>query len=238
MWDDHRLLNQIAGALFALAVLCILYAALALVVRLPAFALKQVQVSGDIAHTTPQQVQAIARELRGTFFTLDLEQARAAFQKLPWVRRANVRRLWPDGLEVGLEEHIALARWQDVGLVNTYGERFAAATSAVLPVFVGPDDAAAEMTLHYGQFHQTLAAIGRTPVELRLTGRRAWSVRLDDGHVLELGRQDVAARLARFAAIYPRIAGQLPDERHRIDLRYPNGFAIRVPGLRWGERAA
>jgi cell division septal protein FtsQ len=45
------------------------------------------------------------------------------------------------------------------------------------------------------------------------------------------------SRLARFASVYPRIAPHLP-ERHRIDLRYPNGFAVRVPGLRWGERAA
>jgi cell division protein FtsQ len=237
MWDDHRLLTQIAAALFTLAVAVVLYAAVALVIRMPAFALNQVRVSGEIAHTTREQVHAIAGELRGTFFTLDLEQARAAFEKLPWVRRAQVRRAWPDRLEVALEEHVALARWHDVGLVNTRGERFHAASAAALPVFVGPDDAAAEITLHYRQFQQTLAAVGRAPAEVRLSGRRAWQLRLDDGRTLELGRQDVVSRLARFASVYPRIAPHLP-ERHRIDLRYPNGFAVRVPGLRWGERAA
>jgi cell division protein FtsQ len=237
MWDDHRLLNQAAAALFTLAVAIALYAAIVLVIRMPVFAFHQLRVSGAIAHTTREQVQTIAGELRGTFFTLDLEQARAGFEKLPWVRRAQVRRAWPNRLEVALEEHVALARWHDVGLVNTYGERFHAATAAGLPVFVGPDDAAAEMTLHYRQFQQTLAAIGRAPVEVRLSGRRAWNLRLDDGRVLELGRQDMVNRLARFASVYPRIAAQLP-ERHRIDLRYPNGFAVRVPGLRWGERAA
>jgi cell division protein FtsQ len=237
MWDDHRLLNQIAAALVTFAAAVALYAAAALVIRMPVFELDHLRVSGEIAHTTREQVQAIAGELRGTFFTLDLEQARAAFEKLPWVRRAQVRRAWPDGLEVALEEHVALARWQDVGLVNTHGERFAAASAAPLPVFVGPEDAALEMTLHYRQFQQTLAAIGRAPVQVRLSGRRAWSLRLDDGRVLELGRHDVVSRLARFASVYPRIAQQLP-ERHRIDLRYANGFAVRVPGLRWGERPA
>jgi cell division protein FtsQ len=238
MWDDHRLLNQIAGALVALCALTIACAAVATLVRLPAFAFREVRVAGDIAHTTREQIEAIARELGGTFFTLDLEQARARFEKLPWVRAAAVRRAWPDALEVSLEEHVPLARWRDVGLVNTYGERFAAATPAVLPVFVGPDDAAAEMAQHYVQFRQLLSAIGRAPAEVRLAGRRAWSVRLDDGHVLELGRQDVVARLARFASVYPRLAARLPAERTRIDLRYPNGFAVRVPGLRWGDRAA
>jgi cell division protein FtsQ len=238
MWNDPRLLNQIAAALWALGALIIACAAVVLVARMPLFALQQVRISGDVSHTTAAQVAAITAELHGTFFTLDLEQARGAFEKLPWVRRAQVRRAWPDALEVKLEEHAALARWHDVGLVNTHGELFQAATSAVLPVFTGPDGAQAEMTQHYAQFRTTLASIGRAPVEVRLTGRRAWYLRLDDGRVLELGRQDVAARLARFASVYPRIAGKLPDERHPIDLRYPNGFAVRLPGLRWGERAA
>jgi cell division protein FtsQ len=238
MWDDHRLLNQIAGALFGLCALTLAYAAVVTVIRLPAFAFREVRVSGGIAHTTREQVEAIARDLQGTFFTLDLEEARARFEKLPWVRGATVRRAWPDALDVSLEEHVPLARWQDVGLVNTHGERFAAATPAVLPVFVGPDDAAAEMAQHYVQFRDALSVIGRAPVEVRLAGRRAWSVRLDDGKVLELGRQDVVARLARFASVYPRLAARLPAERSRIDLRYPNGFAVRVPSLRWGDRPA
>jgi cell division protein FtsQ len=238
MWDDRRLLNQIAAALYTLAGLVIIYGAIMGLAGMPVFALEQVRVSGDIAHTTREQVRAITGELHGTFFTLDLEQARSAFEKLPWVRRAQVRRAWPDALEVTLEEHVALARWHDVGLVNTHGELFQAASAAALPVFTGPDGAAFEMAVHYGKFRAALAAIGRAPVEVRLTGRRAWNLKLDDGRVLELGRQDVVARLTRFASVYPRIAAHLPGERQRIDLRYPNGFAVRVPGLRWGERAA
>ena len=238
MWDDHRLLNQVASALFALAALVVLYGAVMLVIRMPAFAIREVHVSGDIHHTTREQVTSIADELRGTFFTVDLERARAGFEKLPWVRKAQLRREWPDLLEVTLEEHVPLARWRDIGVVNTHGELFQAATDATLPVFVGPDGTSEEMTGHYVQFRDTLAAIGRAPAEVRLSSRRAWNLRLDDGRVLELGRQDVVGRLARFAAVYPRIAGQLPDQRHRIDLRYSNGFAVRVPGLRWGERAA
>jgi cell division protein FtsQ len=238
MWDDHRLLNQIAAGLSTLALLVVAYAAIVLIARLPVFALEHIRISGEISHTTREQVDAITGELRGTFFTLDLEQARAAFQKLPWVRQAQVRRAWPDALEVTLEEHVALARWHDVGLVNTHGELFQAATAAALPVFTGPEGAQAEMTVHYEQFRAALATIGRAPAEVRLTGRRAWYLRLDDGRLLELGREDVVGRLARFVSVYPRIAGQLPAERHRIDLRYPNGFAVRFPGLRWGERAA
>lgn len=238
MWDDHRLLNQLAFALHAFAAAVVLYAGICLLARMPVFAVSQIRVQGEVAHTTRQQLEAIGRELRGTFFTLDLEHARAAFEKLPWVRRAQLRRAWPDRLEVHLEEHAALARWHDIGLVDMHGEVFQAASAATLPVFLGPEGAAAEMAAHYVQFRDVLASIGRTPTVLRLNGRRAWQIQLDDGMVLDLGRQDVVARLTRFVDVYPRIAAQLPDRRGRIDLRYSHGFAVRVPGLRWGERAA
>jgi cell division protein FtsQ len=238
MWDDHRLLSQIALALQVFAGLVVVYAALVLLARLPIFALDQIRVHGQVEHTTRDQVEAIAGELHGTFFTLDLERARAAFEKLPWVRRAQLQRVWPDRLEVRLEEHVAIARWLAVGLVDAHGEVFQAATAAALPVFVGPQGAAAEMAAHYLQFRDALAAIGRRPAALRLSGRGAWEMRLDDGRVLDLGRRDVVARLTRFVDVYPRIAAQLPERPARIDLRYPHGFAVRVPGLRWGARTA
>lgn len=239
MWDDHGLLNRIATLLYALAALAAAYTLLMLVIRLPLFPLREVAVAGEVVHTTREQLDVVAnQELRGNFFTVDLEAARRAFEKLPWVRNARLRRTWPDRLEVALEEHQALARWRDVALVNTFGEVFEAASGAPLPVFSGPRDTAADIALHYLAFRDALAAIGRTPAEVRLSGRRAWQVRLDDGQLLELGRHDVVRRLARFAQVYPRVAAQLRDTRSRIDLRYPNGFAVRVPGSRRVERPA
>lgn len=239
MWDDHRLLAQLANLLYGLAALALLYAALMLAIRLPIFPLREVSVTGQVAHTTRDQVESIVREeLRGNFFTVDLEATRAAFEKLPWVRTATLRRAWPDRLEVALEEHVALARWRDTALVNDRGEIFEAAADLRLPVFAGPEGSAGEMAAQYGVFASQLAAIGRAPAQLRLSERRAWELELDNGDVLELGRQDLTARLGRFITVYERTVGRLPARAYRIDLRYPNGFALRLPGLRWGQRPA
>lgn len=236
MWNNHRLLNRIASTLYALASMTIAYAAVTMVAGLPVFALNEVQVEGDVAHTSREQVRAAAaRELRGTFFTLELEQARAAFEKLPWVRIAHVRRVWPDRLQVTLEEHVPLARWHDHGLVNTHGEVFDAATDLVLPVFAGPEGSAAEMARNFVRFRDLLATVDRTPVEIRLSVRGAWQITLDDGQLLELGRQDLLPRLVRFVTAYRAIVVHVPSGG-RIDLRYANGFAVRQPGLRWRER--
>src|SRR3954469_632451 len=118
MWDKPAVLNRIANVLFAAACALAIYGALRYVVRLPVFDLKQLVVEGSVAHVTRTQVEAItARELSGNFFTLDLNAARAAFEKLPWVRAVNVRRQWPDRLDVVIEEHVPLARWGNDAIV-------------------------------------------------------------------------------------------------------------------------
>jgi cell division protein FtsQ len=239
MWDDHRLLTLVANALYASATAALLYAALMFVIRLPIFPLRQISISGHVAHTTRNQVEGIVREeLRGNFFTVDLEATRIAFEKLPWVRTAIVRRAWPDRLEVAIEEHVAVARWRDIGLVSDRGEVFEAAVDAPLPVFDGPEGSAAEMVAEYGAFAGLLARVDRSPIAVRLSERRAWELKLDNGDVLELGREHLAARLERFTSVYERTVGRLPQGAYRIDLRYPNGFALRQPGLHWGHRPA
>ncbi|MET0918043.1 MAG: cell division protein FtsQ/DivIB [Burkholderiales bacterium] len=233
MWDNARLLNQIANGLIAAAVLAVLIVAGLHVVRLPQFAVREVQVEGRLDHVTPEQLAAVARQAaHGTFFTLDLEGARRQFEKLPWVRKVEVRRQWPARLVLDVEEHVALARWGDSALVNDRGEVFEAATDETLPVFVGPDGQADEMARRFRRFAAQLASIDRHPARVKLSARGAWQIKLDDGLTLELGRSDMDARLERFVMVYDRTIGRLPPTAMQADLRYTNGFAVRMPETR------
>src|SRR5438552_6609143 len=139
MWDDPKALNTIALALVACSLAMLVAVSTLWASRLPAFAIHRVVVTGELKEVNPAHLEAVAREaLRGTFFTLNLDSARAAFVRVPWVRTASVRRLWPDRLEVSVTEHEPLARWNDSALVNTYGEVFQADCARELPAFVGP----------------------------------------------------------------------------------------------------
>lgn len=239
MWDNADALNRAAGLLYGAAALLIAYACIYFVVHLPVFPLREIRVIGDVDHVTNEQVAAvIARELRGNFFTVDLAQAREAFEKLPWVRNVNVRRQWPDRLEFAVEEHQPLARWGSTALVNAHGEVFEAAISSTLPVFFGPEGSAAEVVARYAEFDRLLAPIGRKVVLITLSARRAWQLRLDDGMVLQLGRENLDARLAGLVSAYQRTVARLPQPPSHVDLRYSNGFAVRTPGLKWDARKA
>ncbi|PWT76292.1 MAG: cell division protein FtsQ [Proteobacteria bacterium] len=229
MWDNHQMLNGVADGLYAVAALLAIYALIVTIIRLPVFPLREVEVIGVVAHTTRDQVlQIVGTELNGNFFTQDLERARLAFEKLPWVRHAQLRRQWPDRLYVEIEEHTAIARWGDTALIDGYGEMFAAATDQRLPVFIAPADSTAELVQRYSQFRAPLASVGRRIVEIKVSDRRAWQLTLDSGDVLELGREDMQERLQRYVGAYARTMARLPTRAYRVDLRYPSGFAVRA----------
>ena len=232
MWNSVAALNRLSDLLFTAAALLVLYGALRLAVHQPVFSLNEVRVVGAPGYVTLDQVEAIAqRDFRGTFFTLDIVRLRASFEKLPWVRKADVRRQWPDRVDVVIEEHKPLARWGSDALVNIHGEVFEAAYDAMLPVFSGPTGTAYEIAIQYGVFKRELAVIGREPREVQLSPRRAWRVRLENGMTLEVGREQVAARLARFLNAYQHTIAPLGRRADYVDLRYANGFAVRVPEL-------
>ncbi len=215
----------------------------------PVFALHNLDVKTPMAHVTKAQIQLVAeRRVRGTFFTVDLERVRSSLEKLPWVREARVERRWPDTLVVTLVEHVPLARWNDNALVSEAGEVFVAALNQPLPRLSGPAESSAEVVTAFHSYQAALAPLGMTIDELRLSPRRAWRIRLDNGMQIALGREQVNVRLARFVAFYPRVfaaplvantaasnATETPIETVTpvhpvtVDLRYPDGFAVRMP---------
>lgn len=236
-WDKPPLLNFTADLLMLFGGALLIYALVVAAQRLPVFPLRHVVVQGELNQVTRTQLEYAARSaVTGNFFTTDLNAVRSAFEKLPWVRRAEVRRRWPDSLELSLEEQVAVARWKQPDgayrLVNSFGEIFVASSEEKLPVFSGPEGSAAEVLARHKAFNDSLLPLNRRAVEVSLSPREAWQLKLDDGLVLDLGREEakhpIAERLQRFVAAYPDVREKLHLQPALIDMRYPNGFALRA----------
>jgi cell division protein FtsQ len=235
MWDRPDVLHRVADGMLTLALVLVAGSAVHAMVHSPLFELRQVQVVGVASQITREQVaEIVRRDIRGNLVTLDIDAARTAFERLPWARSVMVRRHWPGQLEVTLEEHVVLARWGDSALVNTHGEVFNASYDGELPVFAGPLEAVKEIAIQYEYFRSVLAPIARMPTRVSVSPRHAWQIQLDGGTVIELGRDHVEARLARLASVYDRTIARLNRRIEYIDLRYPNGFAVRIPEMRDG----
>jgi cell division protein FtsQ len=242
MWDNPDSLNACANTLYALAAAAVIYAGVHATIHSPLLPVRQVALQGDLDHVTREQAEDAARAAAaGTFFSVDLDAVRRAYEALPWVRKVEVRRLWPDRLQVAIEEHVPLARWgadtRAARLVNTHGEVFEGKVpdGDRLPQFAGPAGSAQEVTRRYAAFRQALAPLKVEPRQVLLSPRYAWQLRLSNGLTLELGRdqlrEPVLERLSRFVAYYAQTLGRLNRRLDYVDLRYPNGFALRVPEI-------
>jgi cell division protein FtsQ len=235
VWNNPRLLNMAAGALVGIAALVFLIAGSVLLLRSPLFPVTQLEVKSALVKTTKEEIETATRgRIGGNFFAVAPAEVRAGLQELPWVRRVSVRRIWPDRLEIELEEHVALARWGDDALVNTHGERFNGYTDEQLPQFLGPAGSEHEVARRYARFAAVLAPLGSGLERVVLTPGYAWQLRLASGLQVMLGRDadGAEARLRQFVEVFPETLGRIARKHEYVDLRYPNGFALRVPELK------
>lgn len=250
---NYRYVNYIANILTVLAVLAIMASALVWLTRLPYFMVNTIQVEGVdnavLMPATPSTVSAtIAGRLKGNFFTIDLDQTRELIETAPWVRKAQLRRVWPNALQVKIEEHQPLAYWNESDMINTWGDSFSANEAVLvdgaLPQLRGPTEALQLVIQRYGDVTQWLTPLGLSIQQLNLSQRYAWEVVLSDGMRLQLGRDpaadiadfhgtsgayNFARRLERFVLAWPTLIERLEGRQIKsADLRYSNGFAIEL----------
>ena len=176
---DVRLMNVTASVLFAVVGVVLLAAALTWALRNPAFALGGITVQGDVVHNSPATLRAnVAPRLAGNFFTVSLQATREAFESVPWVRQAVVRREFPNRLRVQLQEHQAVAFWGpdgDTRLVNSFGEVFEANQAEVeasdLPQLNGPAGQTPLVLQAYRQLSVQFEKLEMQLERLELTGQ-------------------------------------------------------------------
>ena len=240
---DVRMMNLTAAAFAVVAALLLAAAAVVWLARQPFFAIRSITVEGDVARNSVSTIRAnAAPQLAGTFLTMDLGAVRRAFESVPWVRLAIVRRVWPNRLRVQLEEHRPVALWgSDSGadkLVNSFGEVFEANVGDVedddLPTLSGPDGSSAHVLAMLARIEATLAPLGARIEQLTLSGRGSWQATLDSGAVIELGRgndDELLARSARFVATVGEVTSRYHRPIESADLRHTDGYAVRLKGV-------
>jgi cell division protein FtsQ len=238
-----RLMNSLAVLFATFAGLLALGSAVYWLAQRPAFALRAIEVRGDLQHVTSASVRAaVAGRLKGNYFTMRLDETRRLLESVPWVAQASVRRVWPNRLLVTLTEHRALGVWDDGRLLSDAGELFVANPAeaevhGALPSFAGPDAVARDAAQRYYAFAAQLAPLGLRIETIAVTDRRSWAIEATgaDGAStrLELGRDTdslaLQDRLAQVVAAYPMVATRMGGTPQLIDARYPNGLAASPP---------
>ena len=208
--------------------------------------MRHLVITGEFHQVSDARVRStVLPYVQNGFFAVDLPKVRGALARLAWVQSVDVRKRWPDRLEVSLVEYKPLARWGKGRMLSENGELFPAPMGmdarvpraqdaqerpmgavSRLPLFEGPDARAAELMAFHSQAKPLFLGGGLQVTDVRLSARGSWSLTLSDATEIEVGRGDPQLRLARFARMLPRLESADPRQLQRADLRYTNGFAL------------
>lgn len=197
--------------------------------------MRRLLVTGAFERVSEEQVRgAVLPHTGGGFFGVDPLEVRVAVAGLPWVEAVAVRKRWPDVLEVAISEHRPFARWGEDQLLSEQGRLFAmpgdSAITGGLPQLHGPQSRVAEVVGLFKAAAPLFASSGRRLERVDLSARGSWTLALDGGTEVVLGRADPEARMTRFARLLPHVVAAERRPLLRADLRYTNGFA-----LVWGD---
>jgi len=214
----------------------------------PIFTLRQIQIepvgSQALKHINlPIVKNQILEKVQGNFFSVRLEDVKRSFEEMPWVRRASVRRSWPNGLVIGIEEQTPIGTWNTAEgqkLINDVGEVFNGSVAqveegVVLISFSGPEGSGKEVLRLYQKANDWFKPWDVKVSTLNLTERYAWSVKLTNGLRVEFGRDEenvsqqlTTERVERLIKYWPQVQAKWPTQIDAVDLRYGNGFAVHM----------
>ncbi|HTT09150.1 MAG TPA: cell division protein FtsQ/DivIB [Gammaproteobacteria bacterium] len=203
--------------------------------------IREVRINGELRHLSPVHVQqAVLAEATGGFFSVDVDRIRAAVLGDPWVREVSVRRVWPDTLVVTVSEQHPLAYWGTAALISAEGAVFRPAPEqfpAGLPLLTGPEGAQMTLLNRYRQLQAWFAPLGLSVQQVDLNPRRSWRFTVVNEQAgggmsvaieVVVGRADFDARVQRLITAWPRTVGVRENDIASVDLRYTNGFAVRL----------
>ncbi len=189
-----------------------------------------VRVVGDLSVANQLAIQQQSMPYSaGTYFTVDIAAVRNALEELPWVANAEVSRVWPDQLQVAVQEQLPVARWGSDALLSTQGYLFTTVDVSAyqhLPQLTGPKDAQLRVMQQYLIFSQALRPLGYSIKQLEMRERGSWFVTTQTGLQLLFGRDHLNEKMRRFAVVYEKELQEQIDKIERVDLRYSNGLAV------------
>lgn len=189
-------------------------------------------IGGEMPFTIRQDIErAIENVNLGNFFNVDVNDVQEKVSKLPWVYSVSVRKKWPNELKIYVVDQTPIALWNGDFLINEYGKAFQADTTrlkSALPAFFGPEGSEHIALENFINLSKLLKFNDLSIDELLLTERHSWQLTLNNGVMLNLGRENKIERVQRFMDVYPQIIKTKKENQQvdYVDLRYDTGLAV------------
>jgi len=209
--------------------------------------IRVVEVEGQLTHVTHQQIldlilstsDSVAPVLEDDpttngqpeigYFSTDLAILEKKLETIAWLKKAEIRKVWPDRLAIKVQEQKAIAHWNHQDLINTSGEIFTPKVISdlgELPQLNGNDQELNKLLKTFKELQLLFEASKLQLKELTLNHRYSWSLVLTNGIQLQVGRTHLKQRVKRFISLYPLLQRESKLPIAKVDLRYDTGLAV------------
>lgn len=195
------------------------------------FAVDQIRITGHHESSEIDILDQLGLDGWTSLIGFSAEAARERIAALPWVQSVSVRKIYPDELEVKVEERTPFAIWQHDGqltVIEASGAPiapFSGGRHAALPLFVGEgsEKQAAAFLAKVSDYPEVAS---RAKGYILVAGRR-WDLRLDNGVTVKLPEFGVDEALAELVKL-DRENGLLSRDIVAVDLRYSDRLIVQM----------
>jgi cell division protein FtsQ len=178
------------------------------------------------------EVEAVLAPYMGrSFWTVELNKIQSELVRLDWVDQALVKRSWPNRLKISVQEQVPVARWSDTGLVNQKGEVFFPRNLQAfeqLASISGRIERSAELLRQLGAFQSLMNGLSWSIASLEEVSEGVWRIQVLDGPTVVVDSHHPMKKMQRFIAAYPAVKESFRKSAQVYDLRYSNGFAVKL----------
>lgn len=205
--------------------------------------IRYVRTEGVFQYLSKDEIKAALLPLVTTsIFDADVQKIHETVTQSPWVKSASVERVWPDAIDIKVQERKAYVRWGQNGLLTENGELFTPSNVnqfQSLLLLEGPKNQEAKTLEIMKGVETALADQALKMAEFKINDRAAWKIKLQAGLEIVLGRTAQLQKLQRFLDTFPLLGKEKIAAMQVVDLRYPNGYAVSwKPGMEaidWGQ---
>ena len=191
---------------------------------------RYVRVEGFFQYLKKEEIKKVLMpHVTEDFVSIDIKAIQRTMVSLPWISKAEVKRIWPDAIDIKIYEQIPIARWGEESLLNQQGTVFTpknVAEFSFLPLIHGPTGYEYRLLSVMKSIKAVLIEHSLDLEELTVKDRRSWKMVLKNGMRMQLGRINPLIKTERFLKTLPLLGEERTSAISLIDMRYPNGFAV------------
>ena len=201
------------------------------------FPIKNISIESKIINVNKDEIFEKSRNYLDakSFFNFKINILKKEIEKVSWVKSANIRRVYPDGIKIYIEEHVPIAIWNNESYMNNTGDIFFIHNIRKNLPAINSSQSRNKIMFEY--FSLLLKYISENNLDIKIkkieeNNIRSFSVYFFSGIIVKFGSKDIKDKIHTFIKVHKTLNSSDLEKIRYIDMRYSNGFSIAWKGVK------